>query len=155
MGKNLHPKSFLAAAAPLFLVLFIDGMGLGLLFPILNALIMDPSGGILAHSVSVDARNFIFGGIISIFMLCWFFGAAYLGDLSDQVGRKKSLLICLLGAFLGYLLSAIAVICGSFSLLIIGRIIAGFTSGSQPIAQAAIIDISSCYMRTPTISCKT
>ncbi len=75
-------------------------------------------------------------------MICWFFGAAILGDLSDSVGRKKSLMICLIGAFLGYLLSAIAIAFHNFWFLILGRIIAGFTSGSQPIAQAAIVDIS-------------
>jgi len=88
-------------------------------------------------------RNFLYGFTVSIFMLCWFFGAAVLGDLSDKVGRKKSLLICLVGACLGYFLSAVAVLYSSFLWLIVGRIIAGFTSGSQPIAQAAIVDVSS------------
>ena len=75
-------------------------------------------------------------------MFCWFFGAAFLGDLSDQIGRKKGLMICLVGAALSYLLSAIAVISNSYWLLIVGRIIAGFTAGSQSIAQAAIVDLS-------------
>ncbi|ATN85195.1 hypothetical protein AYO29_01045 [Coxiella burnetii str. Schperling] len=76
-------------------------------------------------------------------MICWFFGAAILGDLSDTVGRKKALLVCLIGSFLGYLLSAFAVGIHSLTFLILGRVIAGFTAGSQPIAQAAIVDVSS------------
>src|SRR3990167_1417825 len=75
-------------------------------------------------------------------MICWFFGAAFLGDLSDMIGRKKALMICLMGSFLGYLLSAFAVLAHSLLFLIIGRVVAGFTAGSQPIARAAIVDIS-------------
>lgn len=135
-------KSF-SSMLPLFLVLLIDGMGLGLLFPILNTILIEPQAGFLPMDTSISMRDFCYGLTIGIFMICWFFGAAILGDLSDSVGRKKSLMICLIGSFLGYLLAAIAIISQSFVLLILGRVIAGFTAGSQPIAQAAIVDVSS------------
>ncbi len=127
---------------PLFLVLFIDGMGLSLLFPILSSIIIDPHSSFLPAHVGASSRSLLYGMVVGIFMLCWFFGAAILGDLSDSVGRKKSLLICLLGAFLGYLISAFAVTWHSLLFLILGRVVAGFTAGSQPIAQAAIVDVS-------------
>ncbi|WP_019216935.1 MFS transporter [Legionella tunisiensis] len=139
----MHQEKSLSSILPLFLVLFIDGMGLGLLFPILNTIIIEPQTGFLPAETSLGLRDFYYGLTIGIFMICWFFGAAILGDLSDSVGRKKSLMICLLGSFLGYFLSAIAIVSQNFWLLIVGRIIAGFTSGSQPIAQAAIVDVSS------------
>ncbi len=139
--QNKSQAGFFIMAAPLLLVLFIDGMGLGLVMPILNGLIFNPDSGFMPD-MSPRLHNVIYGLIISIFMLCWFFGAAMLGDLSDKIGRKKSLLICLIGAFLSYILSAISVGLHSLTLLVIGRIIAGLTSGSQPIAQAAIIDLS-------------
>ena len=144
-SHNIHnPKAahFFTKAFPLFLAIFIDGMGLGLLFPILNTLFISSHSHFLPSSFSSQTRNLLFGFTISIFMLAWFFGAAYLGDLSDAIGRKKSLMIALFGAFLGYLVSAIAVELHSITFLIIGRIIAGFTAGSQSIAQAAIVDIS-------------
>lgn len=136
---------------PLFLVLFIDGMGLGLLFPILNTVLIDPYVGFLPEHLSVNLRDFYYGLCIGIFMLAWFFGAAVLGDLSDNIGRKKCLMVCLWGAFLGYFLSAVAIIVHSFTLLILGRVIAGLTAGSQPIAQAAIIDISPLDKRAQNI----
>src|SRR3989338_1627209 len=142
MNQITSTIKFIIAAFPLLLVLFIDGMGLGLVFPILNSMIMDPHSTVVSAHLSPNMRNLIFGSTIGVFMLCWFFGAAFLGDLSDQIGRKKSLMICLLGAFLGYLLSAFSVWFNAFWLLILGRMIAGFTAGSQPIAQAAIVDIS-------------
>lgn len=135
-------QNFFLKAGPLLLVIFIDSMGLGLVFPVLNALITDPQTGFFTAAITPTLHNIIFGTTIGIFMLSWFVGAAILGDVSDQIGRKKSLLICLLGSFAGYFLSALAVVFHSLSLLIVGRVIAGFTSGSQPIAQAAIIDIS-------------
>jgi MFS family permease len=131
-----------AAMAPLFLVLMIDSMGLGILFPILSSMIIDPSSTFLTATTSNLTREFIYGAIIGIYMIAWFFGSAILGDLSDIIGRKKSLLVCLLGACFGYLLAGISFYMHSIMLLIIGRIIAGFTAGSQPIAQAAIIDVS-------------
>lgn len=135
-------KKFFIAAAPLFLVLFIDSMGLGLVFPILNALVFEPSAHFIHIELTKNIRNLLYGMTVSIFMFCWFFGAAFLGDLSDQIGRKKSLMICLLGAVVGYLFSAVAVIVGSYTVLLLGRMIAGFTAGSQSIAQAAIVDLS-------------
>lgn len=140
--QKRHERSFIITAGPLLLVLFIDGMGLGLIIPILNSLFDPSSYFIMSHAWASQFHNFVFGCAIGVFMLCWFFAAAILGDLSDQIGRKNSLLICLFGAFFGYLLSAVAISINSLLLLFIGRITAGLTSGSQPIAQAAIVDIS-------------
>lgn len=138
----MSQKKSLISMLPLFMVLLIDGMGLGLLFPIINSIIIEPQAGFLAPNISIGLRDFYYGLTIGCFMICWFFGATILGDLSDRVGRKRSLMICLLGSFSGYLISAIAIFIKSFWLLIAGRVVAGFTAGSQPIAQAAIVDIS-------------
>ena len=147
-------ENFLILAGPLLLVLFIDGMGLGLVIPVLNALIFDPNSHFLSSELlsSATAHNFIYGVVIGIFMLCWFFGAAILGDMSDKIGRKKSLMICLAGAGLSYLLSAFSVSLHSIVLLLLGRVVGGLTSGSQPIAQAAIVDLSTPENKVRNIS---
>lgn len=148
----MSQKQFLTKAGPLLLVLLIDGMGLGLVFPIMNGLIFDPHSGFLpAALLTPTMQNLIYGTVVSIFMLSWFFGAAILGDLSDKIGRKHALMICLSGAFFSYILSAVAVFYHSLALLILGRIVAGLTSGSQPIAQAAIIDLSTEETKTRNI----
>ena len=137
---------------PLLLVLFIDSMGMGLFFPVLSSLIINPSLHFLAGDYSIEKRQFIYGVIISIYMFCWFFGAAILGDVSDFIGRKKSLLICLGGAVLGYIVAGISIAIHSIALMIIGRLIAGFTAGSQAIAQAAIVDISNAGNKSRNMS---
>ncbi len=134
---------FLVQAAPLMLVVFIDSTGLGLIIPVLNGLIFNPDSHFLSGYFAMPLmQNVVYGTILGVFMLAWFFGSAVLGDLSDKIGRKKSLLICLAGAFVSYLISALAVTLHSVSLLLLGRIINGLTAGSQPIAQAAVIDLS-------------
>lgn len=135
--------SFIKNNLPLLLVLLIDSMGLGILFPILAIAFMNPSAHFFAQDIALSARTFLYGAVISVFMLCWFFGAGILGEYSDLKGRKHSLIICLFGAAIGYLCSGLALQWHSLSLLFVGRIIAGFTAGSQSIAQAAIVDQSS------------
>lgn len=139
--KNRDNTSLLTIL-PLFFVIVIDSMGLGILFPVLSDLLINHHAHFLPASSSDFTRELLYGITIGIYMLAWFFGSAILGDLSDGLGRKKSLLICLVGAALGYCISGVAIFFHSLVFLILGRVIAGFTAGSQPIAQAAIVDIS-------------
>jgi len=123
-------------------VVFLDIMNQGLVFPILNTIVMDPAKGILPHGTPTSTREFDYGLLMSAFYLCWFFGAAYISRISDMIGRKQGILICLTGNLLGYVLTIVSLEIGSFWLLLFGRSLAGFTAGNQPIAQAALIDIS-------------
>lgn len=59
-----------------------------------------------------------------------------------MIGRKKSIQICLAGGLLGYTLTIVSLYTSSFWLLLVGRVVSGFTAGNQPIAQAAMIDLS-------------
>ncbi len=131
--------SFLAKVTLLFVV-FVDLLGQGLVFPIINSLIMEPGTSMLAKDTSEATRHFDYGLIIGVFFLCWFFGAPYISKLSDVIGRKNAILICLFGALAGYALTIVALSLNSFVLLILGRAITGLTAGNQPIAQAAMID---------------
>lgn len=141
MGSQVSKKG-LGAVLPLFLVIFIDGMGLGIIFPILNPVFLDPVHGILSASATEATRTFFYGLTLFMFPLCMFFGTPVLGDMSDSSGRKKVLLICLLGAAIGYGVSAVGISTDCLFLLLLGRVVAGFTAGSQPVAQAAIIDVA-------------
>lgn len=135
--KSLFGMTLLA----LFFVIFIDGIGQGLIFPILaNTLIKSGSHVLLTHA-SLATRNLYYGLSVGVFFLFWFIGAPILSDLSDTIGRKQALMFCLLGSAVGFILTALAFIVHSVWLIILGRIIDGFTAGSQPIAQATIVDI--------------
>lgn len=137
---------------PLFIVLIIDAMGFGLVFPIIGPLLMDPQGGILPASASMAERSFYYGFTNISCFLALLFGAPYFGDLSDKFGRKKVMITCLCIMAGGYALSAIGLIYKNISLLILGRAIDGFVAGNESIAQAAIIDISPPERKTINLS---
>ncbi|MBY8977862.1 MFS transporter [Rhodobacteraceae bacterium NNCM2] len=124
----------------LLVVVFVDLIGQGLVFPILNALIMEPSAPLLPHDTTETNRHLTYGLVIGIFFLCWFVGAPYIAKLSDVIGRKNAILICLFGALAGYGITIVALYTQSLFLLILGRGITGLTAGNQPIAQAAMVD---------------
>ncbi len=128
------------AKITLMFVVFVDLIGQGLVFPIINSLIMEPSSGFLPASTTTATRHFDYGLVIGIFFLSWFLGVVYIAKVSDTIGRKNALLICLGGALAGYALTIISLYINSIWLLILGRAITGFTAGNQPIAQAAVID---------------
>ncbi|MDA4844163.1 MFS transporter [Hoeflea poritis] len=126
----------------LLAVVFVDLIGQGLVFPIINELVMDPKLTFLPVSSSDATRHFDYGLVIGIFFLCWFFGGVYVAKISDTIGRKRAIMICLFGALAGYAITILALFADSLWLLILGRGITGFTAGNQPIAQAAMIDAS-------------
>ncbi|MBX9705130.1 MAG: MFS transporter, partial [Gammaproteobacteria bacterium] len=131
----------LKAILPLFLVVFIDAMGMAIIFPILTPVFMS-SDGIMALTTSLHVRNLLYGITMCVFPLAMLFGTPILGDLSDQIGRKKILVICLIGVGMSYMLSGVAIIARSIALLIVSRIVAGIFAGSIATAQAAVVDVS-------------
>ena len=126
----------------LYTVLFIDAMGIGILMPLLSTALIDPQNHLLISYGDSHFRNLIYGAVFAVYFISWLFGASFLGDLSDTTGRKKALMICMAGVSIAYLITAGAFIVHSLWLLLLGRMIAGLTAGSQPIAQAAITDVS-------------
>lgn len=132
----------LLTLAPLLLVIIVDTMGFGLIIPILSPLFMERVNPILPLATSVPVRDFLYGLTLAGFTTTMLFGAPLLGDLSDYVGRKKVLIISLVGTACALMVSAVGILFHSVALLIGGRCLAGFAAGSQPIAQAAIADLS-------------
>jgi MFS family permease len=131
-----------AAKFSLLFVVFVDLLGQGLVFPIINSLIMESSSTFLPSSTPDGSRHMYYGLVIGMFFLAWFLGAPYISKLSDVIGRKNAILICLSGALVGYAITIVALFTSSLWMLIAGRAITGFTAGNQPIAQAAMIDVS-------------
>lgn len=126
----------------LSLLILIDHMGFGILYPILVPIFMDSGGGILGVGASEASKSLWYSITLSIFPICVFLSAASVGDFSDQFGRKKVLVLCLFVASIAYALSAIAVDFQNLPLLLLSRVLAGLAAGSMPIAQAAAIDLS-------------
>lgn len=142
IGKDQLDREVNRSKLALVFVMAVDVMGQGLAFPIFNTLMMSPASGLLPADTSAAVRQLDYGVVIGVFFLTWFLGAVYISRVSDSIGRKTGILICLTGALLGYALTIVAVTWNSFWLLLLSRAITGFTSGNQPIAQAAMVDMS-------------
>lgn len=132
----------LAIVITLMVTIIVDVMGVGLVFPILPSLFYDSTQALVSVDMSQNMRHVLYCVCLSIWPIGIFFGAPYMGDLSDKLSRKKVILLCLFGMIFSNAVSGIAVHEHSLWLFILARFFAGFFGGSFPIAQAVMIDIS-------------
>ncbi len=128
--------------SPCLYAVMIDAMGFGLVYPMMTAILTSTAHPLIPVDASLVLRHFFLGLGFLLYPLGMFFGASFLGDLSDMWGRKKVLLFCMGGIFLSFLLMAVGTDFLSLWVLMLGRLLSGLMAGSQPIAQAAIADLS-------------
>lgn len=135
--------------------IIVDSMGFGLVYPLMTALFAGEQGSHMAEGLSIGLRHFYLGFSFLLYPLAMFFGTSFTGDLSDMVGRKKSLILCMAGIGISFVLMGLGVTRVSIPLLLIGRGLSGLMAGSQPIAQAAIADLSTPETKARNLSVMT
>ncbi len=118
-----------SALSLIFLTVFIDLLGFGILIPILPAF--------AEKILGVDETAI--GIVIAIYSLVQFFFNPILGKISDKHGRKPVIVVCLLINAIGYVIFAFT---NSFLMLMISRIVAGVGGSSIAVAQAYIADVT-------------
>jgi multidrug resistance protein len=121
--------------AILFLTIFIDLLGFGIVIPIL------PNLAKTMASASASGLNpdVAVGLVAAVFSIIQFLFAPLFGALSDRIGRRPIILGSIVANVLGYTVFGFA---GSFATLLLARIISGFGSANISAAQAYIADIS-------------
>lgn len=122
MSRNRSPLYIL------FLTVFIDMVGFGIIIPVLPLY----AERFHASPLAIGWLTGIYSGMQIIF-------TPILGRLSDRYGRRPVLMLSLAGTALGFLLMGWA---QSLLLLFIARIIAGITGGNISIPQAYIADVT-------------
>ena len=123
-----------AAIGFIFFTLVIDIVGLGIIIPVVPALIKG-----LIHTDDISKVSLYGGWLTFLYATMQFIFSPLIGSLSDRYGRRPVLLISLLGFGLDYLFLAFA---PSIFWLFIGRTISGITGASITTASAYIADIS-------------
>lgn len=127
----------------LFLTIFIDMLGVGILIPIFPLLILPNSPDVILPAGWTIQQGFILLGWLSAaYPLSQFFAAPVLGQLADRYGRKKILALSIAGTMFGYILFGIGIATHNIVLLFASRILDGLTGGNISVAQAGIADIS-------------
>lgn len=136
----------------LVLVALIDFMGLGVVVTVFPHLLLENATGIFPSDWTYNYRLTLLGIFLAIYPLGQFFGAAILGRLSDIHGRKKIMLITLLGTIIAFLASGYAIYIGSALLLFISRAFSGLCAGNIAVAQASMSDISTKATKTKNLT---
>lgn len=129
--KEASEKFFTTPLIIIFVTIFIDLIGFGMVIPILP---------FYASSEQFNATPFEIGMLFSIYSWMQFFFSPILGRLSDRYGRRPILFISLLGSAVGYFVIGFA---GTLALVFLGRVIGGITGGNISTAQAYIADVTS------------
>jgi len=122
-----------AALGFIFVTILIDVIGIGIIVPVLPALIRQLTGG----DISLAARDGSW--LLFAYATMQFIFSPLIGALSDHYGRRPVLLLALFGLGIDYIFQAFS---PTLALLFIGRVIAGITGASYTTATAYIADIS-------------
>jgi DHA1 family tetracycline resistance protein-like MFS transporter len=143
----------------IFLVVFIDLLGFGLILPLLPY-----------FAGQYGASEFLIGLLVASYAAAQFIGAPLMGRLSDRFGRRLILILSIAGSAFGFLLLGLAEPLGkalsSFVLdnptpdqlrmlqsgailgvMFIARILSGLTGGNITVAQAYIADVTDAQNR--------
>ena len=118
-----------SALTLIFLTVFIDLLGFGILIPIL------PSFSVKELHIDEAA----IGIAIAIYSFVQFLFNPVFGKISDKYGRKPVIVVCLFLNAVGYIVFSFT---HSYVLLLTSRIIAGIGGSSIGVAQAYIADVT-------------
>jgi len=127
----------------LFLVIFLDLLGVGIIIPVLAPLFYSSGSAFVPAHWDEQTINLTYGLLIGIYPIMQFFGAPILGSLADRFGRKKLLTTSLVGTLIGYLITGFGILTGQLWMVFAGRGLDGFTGGNIAVANSAIADMSS------------
>ncbi len=128
----------------LFFTILLDMIGVGILIPVIPILFADPTSPhyLLSQSTPKETGYILLGAMLAIYSFGQFIAAPIIGQLSDKYGRKRLLLVSVLGSMLGQGLFAVGIIYKSIVLLFLVRLFTGITAGNIVVAQAAIADLT-------------
>src|ERR1051325_8564448 len=118
----------------IFLSVFIDLIGFGIVMPLLPL-----------YSKDYNAPGYLIGLIMSSFSIMQFLFAPIWGRLSDRIGLRPIILISNLGSALAYGMFAVASMKGgqtALLMILISRIFAGICGANLSVASAYIADVT-------------
>jgi len=127
---------------PCLFAIFVDILGYGLVYPLAASMLAGSQAHILPAEASTHTHHFYLSLMYLLYPAAMFFGASFMGDLSDKFGRRKILTLCMAGISLSFCLMGFGALAPSLALLLLGRALSGIFAGSPPIAQAIMADIS-------------
>jgi len=118
----------------IFLTVFIDLIGFGIVIPLLPI-----------YGKSLHASGLELGAVLSVYSLMQFVFGPLLGGLSDRIGRRPVLLLSTAGSAISYVIFALGSAHSGQAALVtimVSRAFAGICGANITVAQAYIADIT-------------
>lgn len=116
--------------AIIFLTIFIDMVGFGIVIPVLP---------LYAEGSRFGATELQLGALVGIYSLCQLIASPLFGKVSDRIGRKPVLLFSVICTAIGFAIMGAA---QTLWMLFLARIIDGASGGNISTAQACIADVT-------------
>ncbi len=127
------PRDKRQAAMPFILIaVLIDMVSIGIIVPVIPALVGSLTGSQADHAFWLGVVSFAFG-------IANFFGAPILGGLSDRYGRRPVLLLGFCGLAFTFFATALS---STLWMLIVVRLLGGGMQANAAVANAYVADIS-------------
>ncbi|HET7090705.1 MAG TPA: MFS transporter [Anaerolineae bacterium] len=123
-----NQKTNRRALGVIFFIMLMDIIGLGILAPVAPYIVARYSHDALMVTL-----------LTTIYAAAQFTAAPMLGKISDRIGRRPVLLVCVFGSAIGYFIFGIG---GALWVLFLARLIDGITGGNISTAAAYIVDVS-------------
>ena len=123
------------------LMLFIDAMGGGLIFPILPELFIDNKFGLILTDTYLS-REMLYSLSFALLPLFSIIGMPILGAMSDKYGRIQVILGGLIGLIVNDLLSIASILTHNVWLFLFSIMLSGFLTGTYAVGNAIITDLS-------------
>lgn len=111
-----------------FLTVFIDLVGFGLIIPVLPT-----------YARELHASDSTVGVLMASYSAMQFLLTPFWGRLSDRVGRRPILLVSLFASCLGYMVWGFS---SSLAMLFVARMVAGAGNANIAVAQAYVSDVT-------------
>ncbi|MDE1991746.1 MAG: TCR/Tet family MFS transporter, partial [Rhizobiaceae bacterium] len=129
----IDPKFARRGLFLVFIILFLDVMGIAIIMPVMPHFLEELTGG-SASAAAIDG-----GWLLFAYAAMQFLFSPLIGNLSDRFGRRPVLLASVLTFAIDNFICAIA---ASYWMLFAGRILAGISGASFSTCSAYIADIS-------------
>ncbi|MFN8504180.1 MFS transporter [Kouleothrix sp.] len=128
IGEHDQPAAKKRALGLIFMIMLLDIIGLTIIIPV---------APFIVQRFSSDA--FMVTALTGIYAAAQFLAAPAIGKISDRVGRRPVLLVCVFGSAIGYFIFGVG---GALWVLLLARVIDGISGGNMSTAGAYIADIS-------------
>jgi MFS family permease len=122
----------------ILITIFVDILGYSMMIPLLPFFVQKQGGGAV-----------IAGTLASLYAFLQLFSGPVLGSLSDRLGRKPILLVCLFGTAIAYAIFGLA---DSLPFLFLAVILDGLTGNNLTTSHAYIADITPPEERSRSLS---